>query len=113
MLMIFRSLPEFEKEMKRYVKKFPSLEADLGNFKKFIPSVDFKKNGRFVLLKQKGTMRIMKTRLMVRSLKGSGMTRLVFSFCVRGTEITFIELFLKSEKEREDAGRIDDFLESV
>ncbi len=111
--MIFRSLPEFEKERKRYVKKFPSLEADLGNFKKFIPYVDFEKNSRYVVLKRKGTMRIMKTRLLVRSLHGAGMTRLVFSFCVSGSEITFIELFLKSEKEREDGVRIEEFLRGV
>ncbi len=71
----------FLKDLKKLKKKLPSLEGDLKNFEKFIHSVDFDNNKRFVTLTnelEKG-VRIIKTRLMVRSLKGSSKTRLIFS----------------------------------
>lgn len=104
----------FSKDLKKLKKKIPSLEGDLKNFEKFIPSVDFDNNKRFVTLTyelEKG-VRIIKTRLMVRSLKGSSKTRLIFSFCLNEDSIDFIEIYLKNEKSREDSSRIDDYINS-
>ncbi|MBI5414546.1 hypothetical protein HZA38_03440 [Candidatus Peregrinibacteria bacterium] len=112
MKMIFSSLPEFEKEYKRLSKKIPSLESDLENFRKFIVGVDFENNKRFILLKkndEKG-IRIIKTRLMVRSMKGSSKTRIIFCFCIRGNHIEFLEIYMKNEKDREDTDRIERYL---
>ncbi|MBU1901441.1 hypothetical protein KKG82_03685 [Patescibacteria group bacterium] len=108
-------MDDFVRDLKRLKRKFPSLEGDIGNFEKFIPAVDFDNNKRFVTLSrdlQKG-VRVLKTRLMVRSLKGSSMTRLIFSFCMRENAIDFIEIYLKSQKSREDSARIDAYLNSL
>lgn len=113
--MQFNYLDEFLRDFKKLKKKFSSLEGDLKNFEKFIPRVDFDNNKRFITLtddQEKG-VRIIKTRLMVRSLKGSGKTRLVFSFCLRKDSIDFIEIFLKNQKSREDKSRIDSYLDSL
>ncbi len=113
--MNFNYPEDFVRDLKRLKKKFPSLEGDLKNFERFISAVDFDNNKRFVTLScdlQKG-VRILKTRLMVRSLKGSSMTRLIFSFCVKQNAIDFIEIYLKSRKSREDSARISAYLNSL
>ena len=113
--MNFNYLDDFSKDLKKLKKKIPSLEGDLKNFERFIRAVDFDKNKRFITLTAddvKG-VKIIKTRLMVRSLKGSSKTRLIFSFCLRGDMIDFIEIYLKNEKSREDLDRIKSYLESL
>jgi|GEM_PF-2288310 len=108
----FESLPGFDRDLKKLSKKCASLIQDLDFFRKFIAGVDFDNNKRFDIL-HRDTIRqllIIKTRLMVRSLKGSSKMRLVFSFCVIGPRIVFIELFMHGQQERESQQRIDDFL---
>ncbi|MDP2642676.1 MAG: hypothetical protein Q8P62_02440 [Candidatus Peregrinibacteria bacterium] len=110
--MKFNYLDDFLKDLKSLKKKIPSLEDDLKNFEKFIPGVDFTQNKRFVVLTEdsRRQIKIIKTRLMVRSLKGSSKTRLIFSFCVREDCVDFIELYLKNQKSREDESRIQEYL---
>lgn len=113
--MRFNYLDDFLKDLKKLKKKIPSLGGDLKNFEKFIPVVDFDNNKRFVTLKndrRKGA-RVIKTRLMVRSLKGASKTRLIFSFCIRADSIDFIEIYLKNQKSREDSARIEEYLDSL
>ncbi|MBD3330221.1 hypothetical protein GF354_01675 [Candidatus Peregrinibacteria bacterium] len=115
MKMNFNYLESFLKDLKKLKKKIPSLEGDLKNFEKFIPSVDFNNNKRFVTLTnspEKG-VRVIKTRLMVRSLKGASKTRLIFSFCVKRDSIDFIEIYLKNERPRENSSRIDKYINSL
>lgn len=112
--MNFNYLDGFLRDLKKLKRKIPSLEGDLKNFEKFIPAVDFDNNRRFITLKsdtEKG-VRIIKTRLMVRSLKGSSKTRLVFSFCLYENSIDFVEIYLKNQKSREDSSRIESYLNS-
>ncbi len=113
--MKFNYLEDFLKDLKKLKKKIPSLEGDLKNFEKFITAVDFDNNKRFVIIKADETkgIKLIKTRLMVRSLKGSSKTRLIFSFCIRKDSIDLIEIYLKTEKSREDLVRIKDYLNST
>lgn len=111
--MKFNYLDDFLKDLRSLKKKIPSLEEDLKNFEKFIHGVNFSQNKRFVILTEDSQkqIKIIKTRLMVRSLKGSSKTRLIFSFCVRAEEhIDFIEIYLKNQKSREDSFRIQEYL---
>ncbi len=113
--MNFNYLDGFLKDLKKLKKKIPSLAGDLKNFEKFITAVDFDKNRRFIILRKDNAkgIKLIKTRLMVRSLKGSSKTRLIFSFCINKGSIAFIEIYLKNEKLREDSTRIKSYLESV
>jgi len=113
--MNFNYLDGFLKDLKKLKKKIPSLEGDLKNFEKFISSVDFDNNKRFVILVNdlQKRVRVIKTRLMVRSLKGSSKTRLIFSFSLKEDSIDFIEIYLKNEKSREDSSKIDEYLNSL
>ena len=113
--MKFNYLDDFLKDLKKLKKKIPSLEGDLKNFEKFIPAVNFDNNKRFITLtsETKKGIRIIKTRLMVRSLKGSSKTRLIFSFCLRKDSIDFIEIYLKNQKSREDSSRIKNYITKI
>jgi hypothetical protein len=110
--MKFNYLDDFLKDLKSLKKKIPSLAEDLRNFEKFIPAVDFSQNKRFIILTEdpQKQIKIIKTRLMVRSLKGSSKTRLIFSFCIHEECIDFIEIYLKNQKSREDTARIEEYL---
>jgi hypothetical protein len=110
--MNFNYTEDFLKDLKKLKKIIPSLEEDLKSFEKFIPAVDFENNKRFITLKNndKKGIRIVKTRLMVRSLKGSSKTRLIFSFRIHKDSIDFIEIYLKNEKARENSSRIKNYL---
>ncbi|MFA6917523.1 MAG: hypothetical protein WC285_01645 [Candidatus Gracilibacteria bacterium] len=107
-------MDDFLKDLRSLKKKIPSLGEDLKNFEKFIPAVDFTKNKRFIILTEdlQKHIKIIKTRLMVKSLKGSSKTRLIFSFCVHEDCIDFIEIYLKNQKSREDTSRIQEYLKS-
>lgn len=113
--MNFNYLDEFLNDLKKLKKKIPSLEEDLKNFEKFIPAVNFDNNKRFTILfrnDEKG-IKLIKTRLMVRSLKGSSKTRLIFSFHIHKDSIDFIEIYLKNEKSRENSTRIKTYIKSL
>jgi len=112
--MHFNYLDDFVKDLKKLKKKIPSLEGDLKNFEKALPAVDFDNNKRFITLTNnpKKGVRIIKTRLMVRSLKGSTKTRVVFAFRVYGNSIDFIEIYLKNHQTRENSARISEYLVS-
>lgn len=108
--MNFRSLPVFEKELKKYLKKYPSLREDLEVFKKTFASVELGNNKRFVILREDISYKIIKTRLACKCLKGSDKTRLIVAVAVCEEEVTFLELYFKMNKEREDQERIEEFL---
>lgn len=115
MLMKFNYSAQFQKDLKRLKKKIPSLEGDLENFKRYFGAVELDNNKRYITLwmGDDQVVRIVKTRLMVRSLKGSTMTRLVFAFCVKRHQIDFLELYLKNDKNREDSKRIEAYREQI
>ncbi len=111
----FESLPAFDRDLKKLSKKCASLTQDLDNFRKFIVGVDFDHNNRYDIL-HRDTARqllIIKTRLMVRSLKGSSKMRLVFAFGVIAAKIVFIEIYMHGQQECESQQRIDDFLKTL
>jgi len=108
------SLPEFDREYKKLFKKYASLKQDLENFSKFVVAVDFDNNKRFDILYRntQSQLLIIKTRLMVRSLKGSSKVRLIFAFSKTESKITLIELYLHGQQERENRSRIEDYIRS-
>lgn len=108
-------LPEFERDMKRLLKKFRSLEDDLGNFIKTELKL-FHKLG----LDNQGVMqmvglgiqapRIYKARKFAcRSLKGKGAQtgiRVIYAYFEEIDKIELIEIYYKGDKENEDRERI-------
>jgi hypothetical protein len=119
--MIFNETDAFSKDLKALAKKWRTLPSDLEQAQKVIEGlyneqegvdrIQFRKNffdGKTAaLLLQTKTYEIVKMRLDCKSPGAQGKARLVFVFVVVADEVVFIELYSKSNKSREDQGRID------
>jgi hypothetical protein len=108
-------LPEFDRDMKKLLKRFRSLEDDLDNFIKTELKLFHKlgiDNGGVVQMEGLGIQgpRIYKGRKFAcRSLKGKGAqtgVRVIYGYFEEMDRIEFIEIFYKGDKENEDRARI-------
>jgi mRNA-degrading endonuclease RelE of RelBE toxin-antitoxin system len=109
--MEFSSLPEFERDLKRLLKKYRTLNDDLAVVKSILkikpderPPFSFKIDG--LGLK---TCVIKVKKIACKALKGSGVNsgfRLIYAYFKKEQRITFIELYHKNEKASEDRQRI-------
>jgi len=122
--MNFEQTPEFQKDLKRLAKKWRSLPQDIkaaerGLIPLYVPQegIDIKQvhdtffNGkRATILQMMDGCEVVKMRLDVASFGTSSKVRLVFVAVVGAQRITFIELYAKNDKDREDAERIQRIL---
>jgi len=109
--MTFSELSEFEKDLKKLLKKYRSLNDDLAVVKKVLlvepderPPFSFRIKG--LGLK---TCVIKVKKIACKSLKGRGVNsglRLIYAYFEQEQKIVFIELFHKSDKDIEDRERI-------
>jgi len=107
--MNFNETDEFSKDFKRLSKKYRSLSDDLLEFKKVVSEIPLGSGKHFAILTAIETVKIIKARLFCRYLKGSSL-RIIYAYCEAKKMIEFIEVYPKSEKEREDRQRINDYL---
>lgn len=111
--MEFNQLPEFNKDLKSLLKKYRTLNDDLGEIKTILkkrpderPPFSF----RIDHLEIK-TCVIKIKKIACKALKGRGVNsglRLVYAYFPDEQKITFIELYHKNDKENEDRKRITD-----
>ena len=102
---------KFQKELKKYSKKYISLKEDLKDLMQvlcLIPKGN--KSKHWNILKQDGEKYIFKIRMMCRSLKGSSF-RVIYYFDGEKVDLIFIELYFKGKKEKENEKRIEEFWE--
>jgi hypothetical protein len=100
---------KFQKEMKKYSKKYKTLEDDLKILTQTLCTIPKgNKSKHWNILKQDGEKYIFKMRMMCRSLKGSSF-RVIYYFDGKKVDLILIELYFKGKKEREDKKRIEDF----
>ncbi len=106
---------EFEKDLKKFVRRFPSLEEDLQTFVKVALSAFHKQK-----IDSKGIFpipdlgvscpRIYKARKFAcRSLKGKGVQsgiRIIYAYYEEQDRIEFVEIYYKGDMENEDRERI-------
>ena len=115
---IFREvsrLPEFEKDIKKLLKRFKTLEDDLEIFIKNELNLHHK-----LKIDNKGVFQVPGLKIEIpkiykakkfacRSLKGKGVQsgiRLIYAHFEEQDKIEFIEIYYKGDKEREDRERI-------
>lgn len=110
--MNFNEINDFTKDFKRLSKKYRSLPDDLLEFKKVITEFPFGTGKHFVILTATGTVKIIKARFFCRYLKGSSL-RIIYAYGETKQTIELIEIYSKSEKEREDRQRISDYLHNL
>lgn len=109
--MTFEELEEFEKDLKKLLKKYRSLNDDLEVVRKVLkvapndrPPFSFRIDGLGI-----ETCVIKVKKIACKSLKGRGVNsglRLVYAHFEEGKRVVFIELYHKNNKESEDRDRI-------
>ena len=109
--MIFEELAEFQKDLKNLVKKYRTLNEDLGVVKQVLtispdasPPFSFRIDNLAL-----ETCVIKVKKIACKSLKGRGVNsglRLVYAYFKEQEKVIFIELYHKNDKENEDKQRI-------
>jgi mRNA-degrading endonuclease RelE of RelBE toxin-antitoxin system len=110
-------LPEFEKDIKKLLKRFRTLEDDLDIFVR-IDLVDYHKNGidngGIVQIPGLGfdKPKVYKARKFAcKSLKGKGVQsgiRIIYAYLEEEDKIELIEMYYMGDKENEDRKRINE-----
>lgn len=118
---IFREisrLPEFDKDMRRLLKRFKTFEDDLKIFIKnelnLYHKIGIDNNGVFQVpgLKIESPKIYKAKKFACRSLKGKGVQsgiRVIYTYFEEQDKIEFIELYYKGDKENEDRKRISKY----
>ena len=117
--MNYSRVPEFEKDAKALKKRVRSLEGDLERAKHLIEvlyrrpdaeQTEFKKlflaGKKATILTKAGAVEVVKMRLDTDTDSYRGKLRLVFAVAVDKAEVSFIELYSKNDKPREDQRRL-------
>jgi hypothetical protein len=114
--MNFKCTREFLKDFKRLSKKFKTLDKDLNEFKKILNESPLGIGKHFNVITKSGQVYIVKARFFCQSLKNKNL-RMIYAYIenrstVEMTDIEFIELYFKGEKENEDRERIKEYLKN-
>jgi len=118
-MMNYSRVPEFEKDVKALKKRARSLEGDLERTKHLIEALygrhdaeqtEFKKlflaGKKATILTKTGAAEVIKMRFDTDTDSYRGKLRLVFAVAVDKAEVSFIELYSKNDKPREDQRRL-------
>jgi len=111
-----RRLNEFDREFKKLLKRFKTLDEDLNNFIKFQLNLTHKLN----IIEKKNIVRISylgidkpkiykARKFACKALKGKGGfsgIRIIYAYYEEGDIIEFIEIYHKAQKANEDRDRI-------
>ncbi len=99
---------EFQKEFKKYKKKYRSLEDDLQKVIRRLKQIPKgNKSKHWNILKKDGEKYIFKMRMMCRSLRNASF-RIIYYYDGEKIELEFIEIYFKGKKDREDKKRIEE-----
>lgn len=102
-------LPEFEKELKKLSKKYPTIVSDIEDIKPILLDSPTGIGKNFVIIKTSGDIKVVKADIHCESLRSRSI-RLIYSYSQEKIEFLFIELYFKGDKENENRERIDDVI---
>lgn len=108
----FNHSPEFEKEFLRLSKKYRSLSEDIKKFERFISENPTGFGNNFVIIHSGDGVKIVKARMMCRSLKGRSI-RIIYAHHKDALTFVYIEMYFKGDKGNEDRMRIEKYLKSI
>ena len=118
----YRQTEEFEKDLKRLLKKFPTLVADIEVAKSFtIELFHLQKLNRQAIFPIPNfcteKLQICKLKKFAcKALKGRGVKsgiRIIYAYHTPTNSVDFIEIYFKGESENEDKERIRQYLASI
>jgi len=112
-MMNFDELAEYKKDLKSLIKKYRTLHDDISVVKKVLEITPDEKPPFSFRLDNLGleTCVIKVKKIACKALKGRGVfsgLRLIYAYFPDNQKITFIELYHKNDKEKEDRKRITD-----
>lgn len=122
MTMNYSENPEFARDFKKLLKKFPSLTEDLATVKQYdielfhLQKID--KHGIFKIenIGNSEDLQFFKIKKFAcKALKGRGSKsgiRVIYAFYCQSCKVDFIEIYFKGEKENEDRERIKEYLKN-
>lgn len=117
----YKCIPEFERDLKKLLKRFSTLEDDLETAKKSAIELLHVKgfDNRAIFEVPPFCSDLVKVckikKFSCRSLKGRGNRsgiRVTYAYLCDSMTIIFIEIYFKGDKENEDKGRIKEFLKN-
>jgi hypothetical protein len=109
---IFTQLPEFEKELKKLSKKYPTIESDIEDIKPIILNCPTGTGKNFIIIKSTENTKIVKVKIHCESLR-SRTIRLIYSYREDKFEFLYLEVYFKGDKENEDRERINEYLKNI
>ncbi len=114
--MIFEELEEFKGDVKTLIKRYKTLQEDLGIIKQVLavypdarPAFSFRING---LTSETTIVKVKK--IACKSIKGKGVNsglRLIYAYIIKDKRIVLVEQYHKSDKAGEDRKRILKYFE--
>ncbi len=105
----FSRLPEFDKELKRLSKKYPTLISDVKDIEAVIVESPTGIGKNFTIIATSETVKVVKVRIHCESLR-SRAVRLIYAYHEDRIEFMYIELYFKGDKENENRERITQYL---
>jgi len=108
----FSTLPEFDKELKKLSKKYPTIISDIEDLKPILITCPTGTSKNFTIMKIVGDVQIVKVRVHCESLR-SRVVRLIYAYHKDRIEFVFIEVYFKGDKENEDRERIKEYLTGI
>jgi mRNA-degrading endonuclease RelE of RelBE toxin-antitoxin system len=108
----FTSLPEFEKEIKRLARKYPTIISDIEDIKPILLDSPTGVGKNFTIMRVSGEVKVVKVRVHCESLR-SRVVRLIYAFHGGRIEFVYIEVYMKGDKENENRERINNYLKNI
>jgi mRNA-degrading endonuclease RelE of RelBE toxin-antitoxin system len=108
-------VPEFEKDLKRLLKRFSSLEEDLQTFIKVAMNLYYKQGIDSRAIEEISGLGIEAPKIFkvkkfaCKALKGRGVQsgiRVIYAYHVEADWIEFVEIYFKQDQENENRGRV-------
>lgn len=107
----FSQLPEFEKELKKLSKKYPTLVYDVEDIKPILESNPTGIGKNFTIIATSEKTKIVKVRLHCESLRARTV-RIIYAYHKEEIKFMYIEIYYKGDKENEDRERVKEYLEN-
>ncbi len=103
---------KFNREFKKYHKKYNTLKKDLDNLINVLSEYPTgNKSKHWNILRQNEKKYLIKVRMMCRAIKGKSF-RVIYYYDGEKLELVFIEIYYKGNKARENTQRMNEFWQS-
>lgn len=105
----FYQLPQFEKELKKLSKKYPTLPTDIEDIKPILLESNTGIGKNFTIISTAENIQIVKVRILCESLRARTI-RLIYAYHANKIEFMYLEVYFKGDTENENGDRIEEYI---